>query len=353
MTAETDGSNPELLSARFARLIPGYSDYTASVVIACSETTTDGPPPVIEIGIAHRFAVNLARNVLSGDAPFGSVDPDSAQGMELTYLMDLLARTQADDYDIEPAIVVEESQEKSMLALLAELHNKSISDGVSSLREYTEVEHGRTLLEEEFVWDWDLYFAPVNEAAILKEIEDSGIGSEELLNKGMLLLAYVMVFQRTNIEFVLQDKSGAQNTIYLYGPEDVDRAGGTHEFIENIRKARDRPRPKVPPANSFMKRYMTAYQIELEKRAAVLTMPTQDSEQQAVPVSFPRHAKMTGPVKVALEIELEESGLRDADVMNRAAWLYCFCAAMQRAGITILFADPSGNAGILPQVWKQ
>jgi hypothetical protein len=67
------------LTERCAKLIPGFHGYEASLII--DEKNPD----------RAWFAHNLAGSVLAGTAQFGTVDPESQRGRELTALVTELA----------------------------------------------------------------------------------------------------------------------------------------------------------------------------------------------------------------------------------------------------------------------
>jgi hypothetical protein len=160
-----------------------------------------------------------------------------------------------------------------------------------------------------------------------------------------------MVAQRTNIDIILRDKSGAALRIYLLTQDEVESGVREREFIKNFRKERQDSEPEVPPPDSLLSAYIGAYQEDLATRASDLILAVQADDQQPGLATFNRRVRMSAMAEAARDIEREESGLSRTDVTNRAAATYCLCAALQREGVDIIFRDPDGTVELLEPVW--
>jgi hypothetical protein len=352
MLAETIPSPQEPLSSRCARLIPGYNGYETCLIISDAESTMEDIPPLVDTATAQRFAVDLARYALSGNAPFGNVDPNSAHGLELeAFINELAPVDEQAQTEIAPNEAAEVA-EKSMLSLLFELHDQSVEEQAALLRELANLSDSDHALDAEFITERSVAFLAINEAAIEKEQEESDVNVEKFINTGTELYAKIMTAQRANIDIILQDKSGAALRIFLLNPDEIDRAGGVREFINQLRQDREEIEDLSPPPDSLLVTYMNSYHKELATRASDLILAVQSDDKSSDLIFFQHQIRVPATAEAALTIEQEESGLSKTDVINRATATYCLCATLQRAGIDIIFEDPGGAVELLEPVWE-
>jgi hypothetical protein len=167
ITAEIVEQPSETLTDRCARLIPGYWGYESSLIIADAEPRGEGFTPLVDVETAQRFAVSLAKCVLTGNAQFGVVDSASPQGQELVALI-------SEFRPLEPPLVMEselaeaEIEEKSMMALLFELHEQSVEDRARALLELASLDGQERTLDEGFITDKTLAFCPLTKRRLRK-----------------------------------------------------------------------------------------------------------------------------------------------------------------------------------------
>ena len=350
MTAEVLGA-PETLTARCARLVPGFWGYEDALIIADGERS-EMFPPLVETETAQWFAVQLARAVLRGSAIFGSVDPESLQGQELTALIAELTPVSEQEQEERQAKGEVAGDKRSLVSLLLEYHDQSVRDGAYVLAAVEEEGSDRSDLNTVIAEDRVVKFVASNEAALEKEQEESNADYEKLISTGVSLYARLMVAQRANIDIVLMDEAKSALRVYLATQGEIDGSGGEREFIEKLRRERRETVSDTVSPDSLLMIFLKAYEEDVRDRAKDLTEKASWSGLQSGLAVSERKAKISAMTAAALNIESRESQMSKTDITNRAVGLYCLCAHLQRAGVSVILRDPEGNTELLDPVWE-